>query len=220
MFYLSIISLIIGYSFLLFYWSWAVSWRLDAKTTGTIKSIHYAGLTICIAVAVAFTLFDIGLRGLWTTRVIIIMTLLTGVFFQFVANRAALRRIESLYFTLFSFLPIATAGMLLVPFLGVVLIASLWGQLTAPAERIYYEDEQLRVQSTFVGVLGPPRIDIYRKDLMFEKHLSRADYWASEIDSISVSYDQDSTRVIAYGLYDYDTKLADRTETISFELID
>ena len=220
MFYLLTILLIIGYGFLLFYWSWAVEWRLDFKTTQRIKAIHYAGLTICLVVGMSFALFDIGLRGLWTTRVVIMVTLITGMFLKFVADRAALKKIESVYFRFFSFLPIATAGMLLVPFVGVLLVASLWGRLTGPAEAIYYEDGKLRIQSTFSGVLGPPRIDIYQKEFIFEKHLCRADYWASEIDSISVSYDTDSTRVIAYGLYDYDTKLANKTETISLELID
>src|SRR5690554_6965133 len=45
-----------------------------------------------------YTNFDIGLRGLWTTRTIIIFTLLTGIFFIFVADKASIRKIEKWYF--------------------------------------------------------------------------------------------------------------------------
>lgn len=220
MFYFIVILLAIAYGFALFYWSRGEASRFDAKTTVTIKAIHYTGLAICIVVGISFALYDVGLRGLWTTRLVIMITLITGTFFMFIANKSALKKIENLYFRLFSLLPIATAGMLLVPFIGVILVVSVWGRLTGPAETIYYEDERLRIQSTFVGVLGPPRIDIYRKDFIFEKHLLRPDYWASEIDSIRVTYDVDSTRVVAYGLYDHDSRLANKTETISLEMIE
>ena len=212
--YLVTILFIIAYGLGLFYWDKKIDWRLNPKISRSIKLLHYIGLLICLTVGITYTNFDIGLRGLWTTRTIIIFTLLTGIFFIFVADKASIRKIEKWYFKIFSFLPILTAGSLFIPFLGVVIVLSLFGQLTDPATEIYYEDDKLRIQSSFVGVLGPPRLDIFEKNLIFEKHLKRADFWANEIDSIRVSYDSDSTRIIAYGLYDYDDERKGETETI------
>ena len=212
--YIVTILFIIAYGLVLFYWDKNISWRLNPKISRSIKLLHYAGLLICITISITYINFDIGLRGLWTTRTIIIFTLLTGIFFIFVADKASIRKIEKWYFKIFSFLPILTAGTLFIPFLGVVIVLSLFGQLTDPATEIYYEDDKLRIQSSFVGVLGPPRLDIFEKNLIFEKHLKRADFWANEIDSIRVSYDSDSTRIVAYGLYDYDEERKGETETI------
>jgi len=181
--------------------------------------IHYSGLFICVIVAILYSKFEIGLRGLWTTRTIIIITLLTGVFFLFIAARSVINTIEKLYFKVFSLLPILTAVITLIPFLGIVIVLSLWGQLTNPADKIFYEDGKLRVQSTFLGILGTPRVDIFEKEMFFEKHIKRADFPAINVDSIKVSYDSDSTRIIAYGLYNYDDKRKGKTEILSFTRI-
>jgi cytochrome b subunit of formate dehydrogenase len=139
----------------------------------------------------------IGLRGLWTTRIIVITTLLIGIFFVFLSAKNVLNKIEKWYFSFFSFLPILTVGFMLIPFFGAVATISLFGQLFCPADKIFYEDNKLRIQSTFIGVLGPPRIDVYEKVCLYEKHLKRSDFWITSNDSISVSlsYDPDSTRV-------------------------
>ncbi len=212
--YIITILFITSYGLGLLFWEKKVAWRLKPKMSTTIKSLHFLGLFICILVSILYSNFNIGLRGLWTTRIIIIFTLLTGIFFIFIANKTTINKIEKWYFNFFSFLPIVTAGVFFIPFLGVVFVISLFGQLTEPATRIYYEDNKIRVQSTFVGVLGPPKIDIFEKNIIFEKHLKRADFWANEIDSIKVSYDKDSTRIIAFGLYDFDDKRKGETETI------
>lgn len=208
------ILFIIAYTLGFFYWDRKISWRLSLQISSLIKILHYLGLFICITIGISYNFHEIGLKGLWTTRIIIIFTLLTGIFFIFSADKTSIRRFEKWYFKLFSFLPILIAGALFVPFLGVVIVLSLFGQLASPAEEIYFEDDKLRIQSSFVGVLGPPRLDIFEKKLLFEIHLKRTDFWANEIDSIKVSYDSDSTRVIAYGLYDYDEERKGETETI------
>lgn len=213
--YIVTIIFIITYGLGLIYWNKKVSFRLNLNLSNRIKKFHYLGLFICVLVFVSYSYFDIGLRGLWTTRIIIILTLLTGIFFIFIADRTTINKVEKLYFKLFSFLPILSAGILFIPFLGVVIVVSLFGQLFDPAKKIYYEDDKLRVQSTFVGVLGPPRIDIFEKKFILEKHLKRTDFYAPEIDSIKVSDDTDSTRIIVYGLYNYDEERKDETVTIS-----
>lgn len=208
------ILFIIAYGLGLFYWDKKINWRLNPKMSRSIRLLHYIGLLICLTVGSTYTNFDIGLRGLWTTRIIILFTLITGVFSIFLGDNTSINKIEKWYFKIFSFMPILTAATLFIPFLGVVIVLSLFGQLTDPATKIYYEDDKLRVQSSFVGVLGPPRLDIFEKKMIFEKKIKRNSFWANEIDSIKVAYDTDSTRVVVYGLYDYDEKRKVETETI------
>jgi hypothetical protein len=195
-----------------------VTWRFSLASSRAIKHVHYSGGAICFAVAVLFEFLNTGLAGLWTTRIILLVTVATGVVFKFIGQSQALNKFENLYFSLFAFLPAMIAGILLVPFLGIAMVISLFGQLVEPAKNIYFEDDKLRVQSTFVGVLGPARIDIYEKKWPFEKRLKRADFSESEIDSIQVSYDTDSTRVTAYGLYD-DDRENKKSEILSFERV-
>jgi hypothetical protein len=189
---------IILYIYGLFQWNKKVKWRLNPLVSKIIKYVHFFTLLISLSILVLNLQLDLGLRGLWTTRIIIITVLITGIFFIFLSNKSILNRFEKFYFKCFSFSPIVIAGTLLIPFIGVVMVVSLFGQLTSPANKIYYQDKNLRIQSSFLGVLGPPRLDIYEKENIFEKHLYRSDSYAGEFDSLKVKYDIDSTRVIFY----------------------
>lgn len=197
---LIIIIFILIYSFLYIRRNGRDSWRMDVATSRVVKHIHYFGLFVVTIVAVLYWQFGLGLRGLWTTRVFICLMLFTGVFFRFVSARDVVNKVERIYFLLLSFFPVAIGLGLLIPLLGVVLVLSFLGQLTDPADKIYYEDKNLRVQSTFVGVMGPPRIDIFEKKGIFEKHLLRTDFNAYDFDSLKVKYDTDSTRILFSGL--------------------
>lgn len=194
------IAFLIVYTYELFRWDKHVAWRLNSKVSKTIKYAHY--LTIFVALAIAFTYsqFGIGLRGLWTTRTFVIVALVTGVLFNFVTDKTILNKIEEVYFRLFSFLPTVTGVILCVPFLGVVIVVSLLGRLIEPANKIYFEDEHLRIHSSFTGVFAPPRVDIFTKNSIFEKHIYRPDFYGNDFDSIAVRYDKDSTRIFVYGL--------------------
>ena len=212
--YLVPLVFILAYGFGLFYWNRQVTWRLNPRMSRSIKLFHYAGLLICLLVGITYMNFDIGLRGLWTTRSIVISVLVTGVLFILLTDKSTISHVERWYFRTFSLLPVLAAATLLIPFFGIVLMLSLFGQLTDPATIIYYEDDKLRIQSSFVGVLGPPRLDIFEKRMIFERKLQSANLWANDIDSIKVFYDSDSTRIIAFGLYDYDEERQGETKTI------
>ena len=108
----------------------------------------------------------------------------------------------------------------MIPFLGPVIFLSLFGRFTDPVHHIYYEDNHLRIQSTFVGVLGPPRIDVYEKHWLYEQHLSRPEYWGMEIDSVKVSYDEDSTRIKIYDPYVYDESTPQKPIVIALAKVD
>ncbi len=195
-------------------------WRLNLTTSKAIKNIHYISLSICILILVLYSSFDLGLRGLWTTRCIIILTLFSGIFFSFFTNKHITSKIENWYFKLFSFLPILAACLLLVPFLGIVIVISFFGQLIGPVKEIFFEDKNLRIQASFVSVLAPPRTEIFEKKFIFEQKLKKPDFGANEIDSIKVSYDKDSTRVIFFGLYNYDEEQKGTPKIISLKRID
>lgn len=129
------------------------------------------------------------------------------MFFILLSDKMVMNKIEKIYFRIFSFLPVFTAGFLYIPFLGVVLVFSLFGQLISPADKIYFQDNKLRIQSSFVGVLGSPRLDIFEKKGIFEKHYLQDDYRAAHYDSIKVHYDIDSTRIILYPNHEYDDSI-------------
>jgi hypothetical protein len=209
------IAFLLLYSYGLFRWDKLVSWRLDGKISRTIKYVHYSTLIVSLTVLLLYTQFDIGLRGLWTTRIIIMTTISTGVFFIFISDKNINNKIERIYFKVFSFLPVATAGFLLIPFLGVVLVFSLFGQLISPSEKIFYQDQDIIIQSSFVGVLGPPRIDIFQKKQLFEKHVYRSEFFDYNFDSLQVHYDADSTRIKLFGSAEYE----DNTKTICIDKV-
>lgn len=190
------ILFIIIYGTGLYFWDKDVTWRLDHKPTRYIKYIHYSFLILTVVAVIINFVFGLHFRGLWTTRLVIIGLLVTGIFFYPFANKAAENKVEKNYFKLFSFLPIGIAGFLLVPLIGVIFTLTLFGRLTDPASEIFYEDDKLRIQSTYMGVLGPPQLDIIEKKGLFEKRHYRSITHDEHFDSLKVQYDEDSTRII------------------------
>ncbi|PVY35627.1 hypothetical protein [Pontibacter virosus] len=188
----------VAYLAILIFWNKKVKWRLPFKTGLTLKWIHYTCIALILVVAILYSQLDIGLRGIWTTRIFIITALLSGIFFSFLVRREDIHKGEFWYFKIFSYLPVAIAVLLCVPFLGIVIVLSLFGRLVDPATDVYYSDNKIRVQSTFTGVLGPPRVDVFKKGLLFEHHLSRTDFCGYDVDSVKVNYDNDSTRIVMY----------------------
>ncbi len=196
--YIFIGVFIIIYIYGLLSWDKKVRWRLKPKISKAIKYLHFATLLVCLTVLFLYSNFNLGLRGLWTTRVFIIVTLLTGIFFIIISDKTINSKLERIYFEVFSYLPIITGFFLYIPFLGIVLTVSLFGQLTSPADKIYYDDKAIRVQSSFVGILGPPVIDIFQKKGILEKHIYHTNFSTYDIDSLQIHYDSDSTRIVFY----------------------
>jgi hypothetical protein len=187
------------YTYLIFRWDKYVSWQFGSTASSTIKYIHYLTLFVCLTIAFTYLQFDIGLRGIWTTRIFVLIALLTGVLFYFVADKAILNKFEKIYFRIFRFFPAVTGAFLLVPFLGVVIVFSLFGRLFDPVDDIYYEDAHIWMNRSFKGVLAPPGVDFYTKHFIFEKLVDSREFNTEAIDSVAVHYDQDSTRIVVYG---------------------
>ena len=191
-----VLLIILFYLFCLFYWNKYIDWRLDEKISKRIKYSHYIGLFICILITIHYTIYDIGLRGIWTSRIIIIYTLTTGIFFTFLSDKNILKKIEKIYFKAFSFFPVLISTFLLVPFWGILVVFSLLGQLILPYEKIIYEDKHLRIQNSFSGIMAGSSFDIFEKRIIFEKHLYKK--INKDCDSLDVHYDKDSTRILLY----------------------
>jgi hypothetical protein len=137
----------------------------------------------------------------------IITVLFSGIFFIFISNDSIINRIEKIYFKIFSFIPIIATGILLIPFWGTVPVVSVCWQLIEPAETIYYQDKNIRIQSSFVGLLGPSRFDIYEKRNMFEKQVYRSFDLQGTFSALKVNYDKDSTRIILYNISAYEDSI-------------
>jgi hypothetical protein len=209
---------IIFYWLGIYFWNRKVGWRLNERFSRCIKYLHYTLTVLTIAAGLLITIADISFSGQWTTRIILFGFLLSGIIIYPFSDWRNKSKIERNYFRAFSFLPILVAGFSMIPFLGGVLLLSLFGQLTDPVDDIYYEDNKLRVQSTFIGILGPPRLDIFQKKGLFEVRVNKYRS-ASDIDSISVDKSVDETFVIIYnerfeqnGEFDTDTIKIDRVE--------
>jgi hypothetical protein len=152
-----------------------------------------------------YSLFDIGLRGQLATRVIEIFTLLTGCTFILISSKTINNWVEKIYFNIFSFLPTIIGSIMCIPFLGVVIIISIYGHLFTP-NFVYYQDNKIRVESSVNSPLAIPNTDIYRKYFLFEKRIYRGAY-LGHVDTVIVLYDNDSTRLIAKTNTQYDDSI-------------
>jgi hypothetical protein len=210
------VLVIIFYGLGIYFWNRKVRWRLNVRSSKRLKYTHYAFAILTVAASLLILFDDISFAGQWTTRIILIGFLLSGIIIHPLSEWSGKPGIEKNYFRVFAFLPILTAGISLIPFLGAVVVLSLFGRLIAPAEDIYYEDKTLRVQSTFIGVLGPPRLDIVEKKGLFEVRVNKAYRSAADIDSVRIVKNGDETSVIVYN-QPYDWTNGVDADTIKFK---
>jgi hypothetical protein len=192
---LSIIFILI-YSTGLYLWLKKTDFRLSVKGSRSVKGLHYGFLFLTLFLVLLNHFMDLDLRGIWTSRLIIFGLITTGILFYPFAQKKDLFLPEKIYFITFSCLPMIAAGVLLVPFIGTIIILSLWGQLTCPVSKIHYEDKNLRIQSSFAGLLGPSQLDIIEKKGLFEKSHYQSITHDKHFDSLKVSYDADATRIL------------------------
>jgi hypothetical protein len=200
----------------IYFWRRKVRWRLKERSSQHLMYAHYAFASTTIAAGLLILIGDISFSGQWTTRIILVGFLLSGIIIHPLSDWSGKNPIEKNYFRVFSLLPIVTAGISLIPFLGLVLILSLFGRLIEPVKDIYYEDSSLRVQSTFIGVLGPPRLDIVKKKGLFEVRVNKAYRSAADIDSVRIVKKSDETLVIVYNL-PYDLKNGVDADTLEIK---
>lgn len=195
----------IGFLFLIIAGSYAYSlrfwkknqFRFSAFKSRCLKYLHYFTLVLSLS----FAFLDYSLRGIWTTQIVILISIFIGVFYNLIAQKSVLNKVEKYYFTFLSFFPILFFGLVLIPMAGFIIVVSLIGQLFNPVDKIYYEDNKLRIQSSFVEVMAPPRIKVYKKNGIFEKEYKDENLNFEDIDSIKVNYKNDTANM--YIWYEY-----------------
>lgn len=194
--------IILSVLILITYWICLKFWkentyRFSEKTSRLIKYIHYLFLSISIILFAN----GLNLKGIWTSRIVFLTSLFLGIFFNLIAQKIVLTKIEKMYFNFLSVFPIVIFSLILIPFLGIVLIASIIGQLFNPYETIYYNDDHIRIQSSFMGVLSAPKVKMYTKDAFFERLVESTERFPEDIDSLKVTYTNDSIKVVMWYQY-------------------
>lgn len=184
------------YAFSLKFWK-KNQFRFSESTSKGIKFLHYFTLLLSLS----FVFINYSLRGIWTTQIVIIISIFIGVFYNLIAQKSVLNNVEKYYFTFLSFFPIMFFGLVIIPMIGFIIVVSLIGQLFNPVDKIYYEDNKLRVQRSFIGVLAPPRIKVYKKFGIFEKEYKDENLNFEDIDSIKVDYKNDTANLFIW--YEY-----------------
>ena len=165
-------------------------------------------------------IYHLSLAHYLTTRIILGLTLITGIPLYIIGYRSVFKEWESVYFRLLSFLPLLVLSVLLFPFLGMVIVFSFVGWFIDTEQPVHYEDSKIRVVSYFAGPLGPPHLGIYEKQGWLEKDHTIPGMFTSQIDSIQVRYDTDSTRILIFNTY-YDGEPEDYfPRVISLEKIE
>lgn len=192
---LSVIFILI-YSVGLYLWLKKTDFRLPVKASGYVKRLHYCFLFLTLFLVLLNHYMALDLRGIWTSRLIIFGLITTGILFYPFAPKKNISTPEKIYFIAFTSLPVLIAGVLLIPFIGTIIVLSLWGQLTCPVSKIHYEDQKLRIQSSFAGFLGPAQLDVIEKKGCFEKSHYRSITHDTHFDSLKVSYDADAIRIM------------------------
>ena len=194
------ILLLILYAFKIKDWK-KNDYRLNSELSIYLKYLHYFTITITIVLL----LLELKIKGIWTGRIVTFIALLSGIFYNLFAQKSVLNELEKTYFSFLSILPLIFPLFLLIPLFGMVIIFSTIGRLFSPYDKIHYEDKNLRIQTSFVGVLAPPKILVYKKGLFFEKEVKELNF-PEEIDSLKVEYKKDSI-YIHYWETNYDNQV-------------
>ena len=194
------ILLLILYAFKIKDWK-KNDYRLNPELSIYLKYLHYITITITIVLLV----LELQIRGIWTGRIITFIALLSGIFYNLFAQKSVLNKLEKTYFSFLSIFPLILPLFLLIPLFGMVVIFSIIGRLIFPYDKIHYEDKNLRIQTSFVSVLAPPKILVYKKGLFFEREVKDLDF-PEEIDSLKVDYRKDSI-FIQYWETNYDNQV-------------
>ena len=162
-----------------------------------LKKVHYVSLFFCVAAIVLYNAFRLMFYGSWTTRVFIIAAFFPGVLYHFVSAKVYANKVEKIYFMVLSFIPTAILLLLMIPFLGFVIVASLWLMLFIPGEKVY-QDNNIIVQVNSKGVLSAKQFEVLKRRYIFDEVISSGR--SSYNDSINVRYDQNEASIYFYGL--------------------
>lgn len=136
-----------------------------------LRAFHYFTLAI-VCIIILLSVYQISLRGYWTSRFFFWLYLLSGMLVFALANGSLIKKIEKLYLSLIFFLPLACWMMMAVPFFGAQINAWAYYNIAGAASDIIYYDNHYRIQHQFSGILGPSSPPVlYQKKGIFEYRL-------------------------------------------------
>lgn len=167
-------------------------WTFSEQPSRLFKRLHFASLLLCCLLSLSYFQYDWGFQGYWVGRLLLLLCVATGLFATFILHPAVQDRVEKWYFRIFSWIPVGVGGLLLLPFLGIVMVLSGLGQWTSPVEEVLFEDQHTKVITRFIGVLGPPHLEAYQKWGIWEKAVEIPFYFQHEVDHVWVDYEADS----------------------------
>jgi|GEM_PF-4474563 len=176
------------------------NFKLGVKPSLVLKKVHYIALVVCAVAIVLYNAFDLVLSGVWTVPVVSITVFLTGIFYHLLSAKLYASKMDRIYFATFSRLPFFLVLVLMIPFLGIVVVASIFFRLMIP-ETTFYQDDRIIISSDFKGVLDYRRFRVLKREGLLNKavEVENSGYNA---DSIAVQYDKNEANIYFYNFAD------------------
>jgi hypothetical protein len=159
---------------------------LNANWLKTIKIINFLSLVICLINVILIIEYNKRFSGYWTINVCMLLGFLTWFLINALINNTFRTRFERFYNWLFILLLFIST-----PFLLIDVLTSNVG--------INYEDNYIKIE-TNGGLMMPPHHDIYQKKGLLEKNIHRSTFRGDETDSLSVTYNIDSTEITFFSI--------------------
>jgi hypothetical protein len=163
-----------------------------------LKKVHYIALALVGIALLLINNFNLDFRGLWTTRICVLVALLTGLFLYLYAQRDWKVKAEKIYFRLFSWLPVAFIVFACTSFPGIIISSMFLGWVFDPG-KVIYTDDNLYVTSGFGGPMGGAApVDVWHNQGLFKTISYSTSYDHNGYDSVSVKYINHNPRIYFY----------------------
>ncbi len=186
------------YGFEYLRWSKKNKHRLNLKLSKKIKILHYVMLTLfAILFFIEINYYYI-INFIWIKRIIIIILMISGIFFNSFSNQLFKKKIEKIYFKLFSYLPILISIIWMIPFLGLFVCYGLFCTLFNPISKTYYEDKNVKIHSAYFNPMAQPKAEIYKRKIFFNKLVQMKDDRIYDLDSVKVYYEKGLIKILFY----------------------
>lgn len=181
--------------------------RLSSRATSVTKKL-FLFLSTVLVIAAILAQFDTYFRGYWTTRILIWLFILSASLLFAFGDRTILAKPWRIFTGILFYFPISSALLFFIlPFLGPVLIITLWGHILGDKNDTFYCDRDIRLQRVFHGALGPAGPPNYFKKngiFEFDKGTISVNFYENP-DSLKIDKTKDTITVYFYHSGNYDT---------------
>ena len=162
--------------------------RFSLIISKKIKNLHYL-TTLCSLILLLIEIkFNYKINVIWIKRVFIIFSFISGILMVSFINEMSTNKIEKIYFKIFSYLPILISLIWLIPLWGLFICYSFFCTLFNPIKIVYYEQNNIKIQSSYFNPMAPAKIEVYKKGLFFSKEITLKEDKIYELDSVKVEY--------------------------------